>query len=116
MHVGAVGRRPAAEHPRVGRQLGRNTCTVHAAYTALEREALVEVRGRSGVFVARQDDETSEETARWLRGVLADHRGLAARADSGTRRRRDPPAFVYARLLPGGGRSALRIIAWAGPG
>jgi DNA-binding transcriptional regulator YhcF (GntR family) len=59
----------------VGRELGRNTRTVRAAYTALEQEGLVEVRGRSGVFVARQEiagDETSEETARWLSGVLVE--------------------------------------------
>jgi DNA-binding transcriptional regulator YhcF (GntR family) len=59
----------------VGRELGRNTRTVRAAYTALEQEGLVEVRGRSGVFVARQEiagDETTGETARWLSGVVVE--------------------------------------------
>jgi DNA-binding transcriptional regulator YhcF (GntR family) len=76
MHVGQLrggDRLPSIRD--VGRQLGRNTRTVRAAYTALEREGLVEVRGRSGVFVARQEiagDEASEETARWLSGVLAE--------------------------------------------
>ena len=76
MHVGQL--RGGDRLPSIrdtGRQLGRNSRTVRAAYTALEREGLVEVRGRSGVFVARQEitgDETSEETARWLSGVLAE--------------------------------------------
>jgi DNA-binding transcriptional regulator YhcF (GntR family) len=76
MHVGQLrggDRLPSVRD--VGRQQGRNTRTVRAAYTALELEGLVEVRGRSGVFVARQDiagDEASEETARWLSGVLAE--------------------------------------------
>ena len=59
----------------VAADLGRNTRTVRAAYEALEQEGLVEVRGRSGVFVARQEiagDETSGETARWLSGVLVE--------------------------------------------
>jgi DNA-binding transcriptional regulator YhcF (GntR family) len=76
MHVGQLrggDRLPSIRD--VGRQQGRNTRTVRAAYTALELEGLVEVRGRSGVFVARQDiagDEASEETARWLSGVLTE--------------------------------------------
>jgi DNA-binding transcriptional regulator YhcF (GntR family) len=59
----------------LGRQLGRNSRTVRAAYAALEEEGLVEVRGRSGVFVASQEiagDETSGEMARWLSGVLVE--------------------------------------------
>jgi DNA-binding transcriptional regulator YhcF (GntR family) len=76
MHVGQLGggdRLPSIRD--VGRQLGRNSRTVRAAYTALEEEGLVEVRGRSGVFVASQEiagDETSEETARWLSGVIVE--------------------------------------------
>ncbi|MGQ0560634.1 MAG: GntR family transcriptional regulator [Gemmatimonadota bacterium] len=57
----------------VAGQMRRNFRTVTAAYRALELEGLVEVRGRSGVFVARQEipgAETSEERARWLSGVL----------------------------------------------
>lgn len=56
-------------------QLGKNARTVKAAYRALEQEGLVEVRGRSGVFVARQEvlgQETTQEMARWLSGVLTE--------------------------------------------
>lgn len=76
MHVGRL--RGGDRLPSIrdtGRQLGRNSRTVRAAYTALEREGLVEVRGRSGVFVARQEiagGEASEETARWLSGVITE--------------------------------------------
>ncbi|HSJ31781.1 MAG TPA: GntR family transcriptional regulator [Longimicrobiales bacterium] len=76
MHVGQLrggDRLPSIRD--VARDLGRNTRTVRAAFAALEKEGLVEVRGRSGVFVARQEiagDETSEETARWLSGVLVE--------------------------------------------
>lgn len=76
MHVGQLrggDRLPSIRE--MGKRLGRNSRTVRAAYTALEREGLVEVRGRSGVFVARQEiagDEASEETARWLSGVIVE--------------------------------------------
>lgn len=56
-------------------QLGKNPRTVKAAYNALEEERLVEVRGRSGVFVARQEvlaGEMPAEMARWLSGVIAE--------------------------------------------
>lgn len=76
LHVGQLrggDRLPSVRE--MGKRLGRNSRTVRAAYAALEREGLVEVRGRSGVFVARQevaDDEASEETARWLSGVIVE--------------------------------------------
>ena len=76
MHVGQLrggDRLPSIRD--VGKQLGRNSRTVRAAYAALEEEGLVEVRGRSGVFVARQEiagDERSEETARWLSSVIVE--------------------------------------------
>ena len=56
-------------------QLGRNPRTVKAAYAALEKERLVEVRGRSGVFVAPQEvlaGDTPAEMARWLSSVVAE--------------------------------------------
>lgn len=59
----------------VAAQLGRNSRTVRAAYASLEQEGLVEVRGRSGVFVAEQEiagGDISEETARWLSSVVAE--------------------------------------------
>ncbi|HSK19247.1 MAG TPA: GntR family transcriptional regulator [Longimicrobiales bacterium] len=76
MHVGQLrggDRLPSIRD--VARDLGRNTRTVRAAFAALEKEGLVEVRGRSGVFVARQEiagDERSEETARWLSSVIVE--------------------------------------------
>lgn len=76
MHVGQLrGGDHLPSIREMGKRLGRNSRTVRAAYTALEREGLVEVRGRSGVFVARQEiagDEASEETARWLSGVIVE--------------------------------------------
>lgn len=59
----------------VARQTGKNTRTVAAAYRALETEGLVEVRGRSGVFVAQQEvfaEGVSQELVRWLSGVIAE--------------------------------------------
>ena len=93
MHVGQLrggDRLPSIRD--VARDLGRNTRTVRAAFAALEKEGLVEVRGRSGVFVARQEiagDETSEETARWLSGVLVEawKRRIAVEALPGLIRR-----------------------------
>ncbi len=55
------------------REHGVNPRTVAKAYRQLEREGLVEVRGRSGVFLAEQQRLGSEllpETAGWLAGVL----------------------------------------------
>ncbi|MEX2284631.1 MAG: winged helix-turn-helix domain-containing protein [Gemmatimonadota bacterium] len=75
LHVGQV--RPGDRLPSIrdlAAQFGMNTRTVKAAYDALEKERLVEVRGRSGVFVAPQQipgGETSEEVARWMSDVVA---------------------------------------------
>jgi DNA-binding transcriptional regulator YhcF (GntR family) len=76
LHVGqlhAGDRLPSIRE--LAEQLGKNTRTVKAAYAALEQEHLVEVRGRSGVFVARQEVLAAEmpaEMARWLSSVIAE--------------------------------------------
>jgi DNA-binding transcriptional regulator YhcF (GntR family) len=57
------------------RETGSNARTVAKAYRTLEAEGLVEVRGRSGVYVARQEQPEGEmlpETARWMAGVLVE--------------------------------------------
>jgi DNA-binding transcriptional regulator YhcF (GntR family) len=76
MHVGQLrGGDRLSSIREMGKQLGRNPRTVRAAYAALEQEGLIEVRGRSGVFVARQEilgGDASEETARWLSGVVTE--------------------------------------------
>jgi DNA-binding transcriptional regulator YhcF (GntR family) len=76
LHVGQLhsgDRLPSIRE--LAEQLRKNPRTVKAAYAALEQERLVEVRGRSGVFVARQGvlaGEMPAEMARWLSGVLAE--------------------------------------------
>lgn len=65
----------------VASEFGVNFRTAAKAYRMLEEEGLVEIRGRSGVFVAQQEHlgrEMLPETARWLAGVLVDahHRRL----------------------------------------
>jgi DNA-binding transcriptional regulator YhcF (GntR family) len=76
LHVGQLSggdRLPSIRE--LGKELGKNTRTVKAAYAALEREGLVEVRGRSGVFVARHEigsGDRPEETTRWLSDVVAE--------------------------------------------
>jgi DNA-binding transcriptional regulator YhcF (GntR family) len=76
MHLGHLrggDRLPSVRE--MGKQLGRNTRTVRAAYAALEQEGLVEVRGRSGVFIAEQaipGGVITEERGRWLSGVVAE--------------------------------------------
>jgi DNA-binding transcriptional regulator YhcF (GntR family) len=57
------------------RETGLNARTVARMYRQLEAEGLVEVRGRSGVYVARQEQRDGEmlpETARWMTGVLVE--------------------------------------------
>lgn len=57
------------------RESGVNPRTVAKAYRELEREGLVEVRGRSGVYVAQQerhDGEILPETMRWMTGVIVE--------------------------------------------
>ena len=77
----------------LARDLGADHRAVARAYHELEGEGLVEMRGRSGAYVAHQErlgGEVTEETARWLTAVLGE----------AYRRRitiRDFPAFV-ARL------------------
>jgi DNA-binding transcriptional regulator YhcF (GntR family) len=56
-------------------QMRKNPRTIKAAYAALGRERLVEVRGRSGVFVAPQEvlaGEVPAEMARWLSSVVTE--------------------------------------------
>ncbi|MGQ0815016.1 MAG: GntR family transcriptional regulator [Gemmatimonadota bacterium] len=82
-HLRAGDRLPSIRD--VALQLEKNPRTVATAYRALEKEGLVEVRGRAGVFVARQEvlgDGTSEELARWLSGVVAEawKRGITVAA------------------------------------
>jgi len=57
------------------REMGVDHRVVAQAYRALEDEGLVEVRGRSGVYLAPQDQlggEVLAETARWMAGVLVE--------------------------------------------
>lgn len=57
----------------VARDTGANARTVAKAFRQLEREGLVEMRARSGVYVAKQDqwgEQLLEETGRWLGGIL----------------------------------------------
>ena len=78
MHLGHL--RPGDRLPPVrelSRELGVDHRAVGAAFRALEGEGLVEVRGRTGAFLARQErlgGELVEETAGWLAGVLAEAR------------------------------------------
>lgn len=81
MHVGqlrAGDRLPSIRE--LAEQFGRNTRTVKLAYSALESEGLVEVRARSGVFVATHqilkgktsEGRTSDEVARWMIAVVVE--------------------------------------------
>lgn len=57
------------------REMGVDHRVVAAAYRTLEAEGLVQVRGRSGVYVAPQEHlggELLAETARWMAGVLVE--------------------------------------------
>jgi DNA-binding transcriptional regulator YhcF (GntR family) len=89
-----TGRLNAADrlptYREVARETGADLRAVAHAYAALEKEGLVEIRGRSGVFVAPQDrlgEGILTETSRWMISVL-----------SGARTRDIPlpefPAFV----------------------
>lgn len=74
LHVGRVhggDRLPGVRD--VARDTGANPRTVAKAYRELEREGLVEMRPRSGVYAAKQDHwggKLLEETGRWLGGIL----------------------------------------------
>jgi DNA-binding transcriptional regulator YhcF (GntR family) len=57
------------------REMGVDHRVVAQAYRTLEDEGLVEIRGRSGVYLAPQDQlggEVLAETARWMAGVLVE--------------------------------------------
>lgn len=61
----------------VASEAGVDLRAVARAYEVLESEGLVEVRGRSGVFVARQErigGTVLAETSRWLAAVLREAR------------------------------------------
>ena len=74
LHVGRIrggDRLPGVRD--VARETGGNPRTVSKAYRELEAEGLVEIRERSGVYVAEQDHwggKLLEETGRWLGGIL----------------------------------------------
>lgn len=74
LHVGRVqggGRLPGVRE--VARDTGANPRTVAKAYRELEREGLVEMRPRSGVYVVTQDHWGGvllEETGLWLGEIL----------------------------------------------
>lgn len=76
LHVGRIhpgGRLPSIRE--VARETGADHRAVAASYRVLQEEGLVEVRGRSGVYVAQQErlgGELLAETARWLAGVVTD--------------------------------------------
>ena len=76
LHLGLL--RPGDRLPSIRtlwREMGVDHRVVAQAYRLLEAEGLVEVRGRSGVYLAPQDQfggELLAETARWLAGVLVE--------------------------------------------
>lgn len=76
LHLGQL--RPGDRLPSIRtlwREMGVDHRVVAQAYRTLEQEGLVEVRGRSGVYLAPQDQfggELLAETARWLAGVLVE--------------------------------------------
>lgn len=58
-------------------EMGINPRTMAKAYRTLEAEGLVEIRGRSGVYVAEQDrldGKLLPETVQWMAGVLTEAR------------------------------------------
>ncbi len=76
LHVGrlrAGDRLPSIRE--VAMEVGRNPRTVRAAYRLLEAEGLVQIRGRSGVFVATHEavgSEVRQEIVRWLSSVAVE--------------------------------------------
>jgi len=61
----------------LGKELDADHRAVAAAYRVLEGEGMVEVRGRTGVFVAKQErvgGQMPNETAEWLATVLTEAR------------------------------------------
>lgn len=78
LHLGLLhtGDRLASTR-EVAEETGLNWRTVAKAYRALEAEGLVEIRGRSGVYVAEQDrldEELLPETVAWMAAVLTEAR------------------------------------------
>lgn len=72
-HLRAGDRLPSVRE--LARELRADHRAVARAYHALEGERLLEVRGRAGVYLARQErigGGVVEETAVWLAGVLAE--------------------------------------------
>lgn len=72
-HLDAGGRAPS--YREIASETGLDLRAVARIYAALEREGLVQVRGRQGVFIAPQErigGRVLQETARWLVGVLRD--------------------------------------------
>jgi DNA-binding transcriptional regulator YhcF (GntR family) len=76
MHIGqlrAGDRLPSIRE--TADQLGKNSRTVKAAYEVLQQEGIVQIRERSGVYVAMHEvfgADVSEETARWMSDFLAE--------------------------------------------
>jgi DNA-binding transcriptional regulator YhcF (GntR family) len=76
MHVGQLhsgDRLPSIRE--LAAEWQRNPRTVAQVYEALVDEGLVEIRGRSGVFVAPQEvlaGDVREETAGWLSGIITE--------------------------------------------
>lgn len=70
-HFNAGDRAPT--YREIAAETGLDLRAVARIYADLEREGLVEVRGRQGVFIAPQErigGRVLQETARWLVGVL----------------------------------------------
>ncbi len=76
LHVGHL--RPGSRLPslrEVARETGADHRVAAAAYRRLEAEGLVDVRPRSGVYLAEQEklnEKVMAESARWLAGVFTD--------------------------------------------
>jgi DNA-binding transcriptional regulator YhcF (GntR family) len=76
LHRGSL--RPGDRLPSIRtlwKEMGVDHRVIAQAYRTLEAEGLVQVRGRSGVYVAPQDalgGELLAETARWMAGVLVE--------------------------------------------
>lgn len=70
-HLDAGDRAPT--YREAAAETGLDLRAVARVYATLEREGLVEVRGRQGVFIAPQErigGRVLQETARWMVGVL----------------------------------------------
>lgn len=78
LHIGHL--RPGDRLPsirEVSGDLDADHRAIAQAYRKLEVEGLIELRGRTGAYVAAQDrlgGELMEETARWLAGMLVEGR------------------------------------------